>query len=71
MCVGVCESDIPFGAGVVVALGECSNRGGARAGRGAAAALQTQQDAQRQTQNQRNHEVALTIRNLQRTISRR
>lgn len=57
--------DRPFRAGIVVALGKGSSSG-AGVGRGATAALQTQQEAQRQTKNQRDDQVALTIRYLQR-----
>lgn len=55
----------PFWAGVVVAPGNRSAVGAAGAGRRSAAALQKQQEAQKQTQNQRDHQVALTVGHLQ------
>lgn len=41
------------------------SRVGAGAGRRSAAALQTQQEAEKQTENQRDHQVALAVRHLQ------
>lgn len=61
----MCVRDKPLGAGVVVALRKGS-RVGVGGGRGAAAALQTQQEAKRQTKNQRDHQEALTVRYLHR-----
>lgn len=62
MCACVCDK--PLGAGVVVALGEGSGTC-LWAGGGAPAALQAQHQAQEQTENQRDHQVALTVRHLQ------
>ncbi len=59
----------PLGAGVVVALGK-GNIVGVGAGRGAPAALQTHQKAQTQTENQRDDQVALTVRNLQKKFNK-
>lgn len=60
----MCVRDKPLGAGVVVALGEGSSTR-LWAGGGAPAALQAQHEAQEQTENQRDHQVALTVRHLQ------
>lgn len=60
----MCVRDKPLGAGVVVALGEGSSTR-LWAGGGAPAALQAQHHAQEQTENQRDHQVALTVRHLQ------
>lgn len=59
------QSVRPLWAGVVVAPGNRSAVGAAGAGRRSAAALQKQQEAQKQTQNQRDHQVALTVGHLQ------
>lgn len=59
------QSVRPLWAGVVVAPGNRSTVGAAGAGRRSAAALQKQQEAQKQTQNQRDHQVALTVGHLQ------
>lgn len=64
MVCGTFVSDTPFGTWIVIAFGKSSHRGVSVWG-GAAAALQTQQEAQTQAKNQRHHQVALTIRYLQ------
>lgn len=63
------QSVRPLWARVVVAPGNRSSvRAGAR--RRSAAALQTQQEAQEQAENQRDHQVALTVRHLQENTER-
>lgn len=59
----------PLWARVVVAPGDRSDVG-ASARRRFAAALQTQQEAQKEAENQRDHQVALTVRHLQENTQR-
>lgn len=59
----------PLWARVVVAPGDRSDVG-ASARRRSAAALQTQQEAQKEAENQRDHQVALTVRHLQENTQR-